>query len=427
MLSTVMLVDLLSRLFGLARSLINPRVLGAAEYGRLGLLSAYLLFAAFCDLGMTREFEIQLPRLPSHSSVREATIATLYRRFIPKMLTVALAILAAIAFRFGWALSLACAPYVIAFGFAEIFLVQARTDGRYSLINAYTLSSAVLLTVGTVWAAPHFGILGVAWLQSLVLAIGAVILFWRLRLKTHHSSAYYPHPSTPPSPGAEASVPVIETSPVDLQLGAGWLLLGQLLPLLWMTIDRFFLSGRLTAEELGSWTLGSLPGTLLIGLLNTLGAVLIPRWVKKARNFTNAIEVCIFASILGIGMVAYSPFVKRFLPAYASGISWNLSWIIAQTGLSILFFYDAYRRSQIRTVRDSRQWFLRKLIASGAAVVFAIGFEWTVQYAGHEISARWIPVLGFHFFLAAVWTWERTYRLIALQLGLAAISYLLVA
>jgi hypothetical protein len=396
MVSSVILIDVLSRLLGIARFLINPKLLGAEAYGRLGLVSAVLLYAAFCDLGINREFELKYPH-SSHpyDTVKAAVFSFLKRAILPSVI-----LCAVVSYLTDFHLGLAALPYIVFFGLTEILLIVFRAQRNYWVLNVYSLGVALLLTFSTFWIAPLFGVLGIVAFQSLVSVI-AVIILGILFLKKR---------------------PLIksELEPLlNLQgRGALWLFLGQLVQVSWLVVDRFYLAHRISAQEMGFWTLGTLPGAMLTGVATTIGALHMASWIKKERGFLVWSEVVIYSGAWLVGTFIYGPFIRFFLPAYSGGIDWNLRLIAVQGGIGILFFYDCYRRAQILSARESREWFQRRLYVTllGIAVLVLGGLFW------REMDPRRLILIALNSLLFSLWIWEGKWGLAGMQFVIGGAS-----
>lgn len=403
MVSSVILIDVVSRLLGVFRFLINPKLLGAEAYGKLGLVSAILIFSAFCDLGVNREYELKLPRsLDPSGTVRAAVRTYLKRALFPS-----LALCGFVAYVTDVKLALACLPYVIFFGLTEILLIVFRAYKAYWVLNSYSLISATLLTFSTFWIAPLFGVLGLISFQSLVTVLAVVFLAYllyskKVELKNH----------------GQPSLDLTLEPGLAVAAGAHWLFFGQLIQVSWLVMDRLYLAHRITPQEMGFWTLGSLPGSMLTGVATTIGALHMAGWIRKERAFLVWSEALSYGAAWLVGTLIYGPFIIYFLPAYSAGIDWNLRLIAAQGSLGVLFFYDCYRRSLIRSSEDSKEWFLRRLAVSGVAVVFLILGSHLLPH----MDPRGLILLAIHLLLVLLWSWERKWSLAVFQLLLGLVS-----
>lgn len=405
MVSSVILIDILSRALGIFRFLINPKLLGAEAYGRLGYVSAILVFAAFCDLGMNREFELALPRALNPVAVtREAILRLLARALLPALL-----LCGVVAYTTDFGLGMLCLPYVLLFGFIEIFLIVFRAYKFYWVLNSYSLISAAILTFSTFWIAPLFGVAGILGFQSIISIFSVLVL----ALVLYAEAPKFTQGSTRSDP---LTAPLKDR--VSVSKGAHWLFLGQLTQVAWIVADRILLAHRISQQEMGYWTLGSLPGSVLTGMATTLGALHMASWIKRERRFFFWPEALGYGLAWFVGMLIYVPFVRHFLPAYASGITWNIRLILLQGSLGILFYYDCYRRSQIQDTKDSLDWFLRRLTVSA----LGLGFVFLGRVFFSQTDPRAVVLLGLHFLLVCLWSFERRWGLLGLQLVLGCLS-----
>lgn len=352
------LADLLARALGLVRIFLTPFILLPAEYGQLGLASAMLLYVSFADLGLLRQFEISSSMRPE---TLRAELRTLFRKLFPRLALSAVVLGAVLGLEFSsWTMAGIAVLTVFSFNLdalAQMILRHQNKQYRLAFIVFFQamVTTALLAPIAFQWRAPGLLLLqGAAPLLSFALAR----MGWRSTKTTHE-----------PAPWAEAWGSSM----------ALWLLLGQVLMMIWITLDRLLLSRTLSADELGFWNLGSMMTGVLLGISNTWGTLRMRLWKNHPEGlFTPMFWGLLFLLWIG-GVASLFGFTQWFAPKYQEGRLWNLAWFSVNVGMGLVFVFDAFVRARLRQQNDARQWFLIKgiailcgMIAAGLCFVFGL-------------------------------------------------------
>jgi hypothetical protein len=142
-----------------------------------------------------------------------------------------------------------------------------------------------------------------------------------------------------------------------------YLFIGQILMMIWVTIDRLFLSHYLSSSELGLWNLGNMAGAILLGYANTWGTLKLPIWKKSNENFLDKKFFVSYIALYISGLIGLKVVTTLILKKYAPGIVWNQSWLTVCFFIGFVFICDCFSRSQITNTNDAKIWTLKKAVS----------------------------------------------------------------
>jgi hypothetical protein len=363
-----LLVDLLSRGLGVLRLLLTPLILLPEEYGSLGLLSALLIYASFGDLGLLRQFEISSAMRPEtlRSELRALSWPLLRRVFLS-----AAALGAVVGLQLASPLlGLAAFVYVLTFNADTLVQIILRHQGLTRPLALTIFLQAFVITALLAPVATWGRVEGVIWLQALAPLISLLIGYKWIGF------------SSSPAPSQTTS---IQNWGGEL---AWWLLAGQALIMIWITADRLVLSRFLSPHELGLWNLGAMAGSVPLGVGNTWGTLKLPTWKRHPERFSLRQPLVFLVALWAAGSIGLILVTTTLLHKYRDGLSWNVLWLAACSGLALVFICDSYVRARIQTSREAKRWFFEKTAAlltgcAGAALLVPL-----------ELDPRWWVIGG---------------------------------
>lgn len=345
--------DLASRLLGLVRSLINPHYLGPEQYGLLGLLSAWLLYATLLDFGLLKRFEVLLPHAKTDAAFSRLVFSYL-KRLVLRVVPLGLLLAFLVSLQFGAWVATVSFGYIFFSNLDCFFSIVARTRQKTHSMALFLLGMAVLQTLSTWMIAPRFGFSGLVVMQSILSAVGVGIL-WLLfcpRVKWNQTTIHSP------------AVELVQSH------SEHWLFLGQATVLIWMSMDRIILGHQISSQDLGFWNLGTMAVAFVWGFMNTAGMWQLPQWTTGKRGWLRPIEFLSYLGMIGLGLLGFTLVVEYLLPQYKPGLLWNQIWIISNISLGLLIHYDAFRRATRSEPAANRDWLIRKIC--GTLLAFAV-------------------------------------------------------
>jgi hypothetical protein len=337
---TNLIIDLIIRGLGLLRLFLAPLILTTSEYGSLGLVSAYFLYANFADLGLQIHYEV-ISSMEAGAINHE--IKALLKKLFPRLVLSASILAFFIHQEFhSIFLTLCSLLFVVTQNIETLYQIILRQQKAYVPLAHAILSQAVFLTLLIAPAALLARIEGVILLQamapliSIFMARKAVKKLTQSELATSSQRPHYDNEMTT------------------------WLLLGQVLMMIWLTCDRFFLSRTISIAELGLWNLGNMAGAVLVGYANTWGTLKLSHWKKEKEQLLNQKFLLGLSGIFLLGNLGLYLATKFFLKKYYIGLPWNLAWLFVMLLFSLVFIFDAFARSQMKTKKEARLWFFQK-------------------------------------------------------------------
>ena len=404
MIISPLIIEFIAKLFGVLRTTMNPYYLGPEQYGILGALSVYLSFSAFSDLGVLKEFESQLIHV---ADTFEETCRQTIRRLFWRITSFSVFVFLILQFTYSLSIAIAIAVYVFFFSLECLLQIIARVRKKYKILTYYLLLQASALTMGTWWVAPRWGVLGLMSMQACIMILGFFVLFMAFRDIGFHKFKLRKDSHSSSLKGAGQS--------------SIWFLLGQVCVVLWLSADRFFLVHLIAPRLMGFWALGTVPVAFMVSMVNTLGMYRMVDWAKGKRRYLTESELALFTVSVGFGAFVFYFLVQHFLPLYFPTIGWNLRWINVNLGVSLIVYYDAYRRSMMESQisLQSQQWFWTKIKITCVSLL-AFFF-----LASTHLDRREVIILGFHSLCLNFWIFEKKSKMFYYQLSLALLEVLI--
>ena len=341
-----LIADLFIRAFGLVRLFITPLILNTTEYGEMGLMSAIFLYANFADLGLQIHYEVMSTMDPAHI---QNELKVLFKQLIPRLFLSGIVLSIILYLQFSSImLSLWCFIYVFTMNIDTLYMIIMRQQKSYNRLALSTLLQAIFLTILVAPLAFWFRAPGVIALQALVPIISIII-----GIKTVNHLV---------KTNAAARNIIVEEQHFNNHMTI-YLFMGQILMMVWITADRFFLSKTIIMSELGLWNLGNMAGSILIGYANTWATLKFPLWKRENhkvldKKFILSLMGIYTAGVIGL-ILATSYILKKYLP----GIKWNILWLTTTFFVCFIFIFDTFARSQMQDNKDAKKWLIQKFVA----------------------------------------------------------------
>ncbi len=345
---TNLITDLIIRLFGVIRLLITPIILSTAEYGELGLISAIFLYANFADLGLQIHYEIKASMEPEYII---SELKMLLLKLLPRLVISGIILSIATYLRFtSISLALYAFIFVITLNIDTLFQILLRQQKLYKSLALATFLQAFILTLLIGPMAHLHQVKGIMLLTALVPLISIAISFQTIYKLIKNTKQ------------EKLNELQFANSNLDTHM-TFYLFIGQILMMIWVTIDRLFLSHYLSSSELGLWNLGNMAGAILLGYANTWGTLKLPIWKKTIDNFLDKKFFVSYIALYIAGLIGLKVVTTLILKKYAPGIVWNQSWLTVCFFIGFVFICDCFSRSQITNTNDAKIWTLKKAVS----------------------------------------------------------------